>query len=155
NLGAVRLDRRPERPTRFEADASGQRPSLHQTHRQRGENGIAIELFLDLERRIEVNAHTERMSDGMGLINATSTIAPDIEFLERDYIRSASADHLGDPPWVCSSVCANTSVDVVGHNAQRSWPCTLVSAVSGFTGSSIHAGALWRPEPHRAVRRAQ
>jgi hypothetical protein len=104
NLGAVRLDRRPERPARFEADASGQRPSFHQTHRQCGEDGIAIELFLDLERRVEVNAHAERMSDGMGLINAAGTKPPDIEFLERYHIGLASADHLGDPPRVCSSV---------------------------------------------------
>ena len=44
---SFRLDRRPERPARLEADASRQRPSLHQTHRQRGEDGIAIELILD------------------------------------------------------------------------------------------------------------
>jgi hypothetical protein len=78
---------------------------------------------------MEVNAHAEQMSDGMGLINATGTKAPDIEFLERHHIGLASGDHLGDPPWVCSSVCADASVDVVGHDAQRSWPCTLVPGV--------------------------
>jgi hypothetical protein len=41
----------------------------------------------------------------------------------------ASGDDLGDPLWVCSSVCADTSVDVVSHDAQRSWPCKLVPAV--------------------------
>jgi hypothetical protein len=44
------------------------------------------------------------MSDGMGLINAAGTKPPDIEFLERHHIGLASADHLGDPPRVCSSV---------------------------------------------------
>jgi hypothetical protein len=78
---------------------------------------------------MEVKAHAEQMSDGMGLINATGTKAPDIEFLERHHIGLASGDHLGDPPWVCSSVCTDASVDVVGHDAQRSWPCTLVPAV--------------------------
>jgi hypothetical protein len=129
NLGAVRLDRRLERGARLEADASRQRPSLHQTHWQHGEDSIAIELFLDLERRMEVDAHAERMGDGMGLINATGTMAPDIKFLERDHIGLVSGDHLGNATRVCSSVCANTSVDVVGHDAQRSWPYTLVPAV--------------------------
>ena len=46
-----------------EADASRQRPSLYQRHRQRGEDGIAVELFLDLERRMEVKAHAEQMSE--------------------------------------------------------------------------------------------
>jgi hypothetical protein len=78
---------------------------------------------------MEVNPHAKRMSDSMGLINATGTMATDIKFLERDHIGLASGDHLGNPPRVCSSVCANTSVDVVGHDAQRSWPCTLVPAV--------------------------
>ena len=50
----------------------------------------------------------------MGLINATGTKTPDIEFLERHHIRLASGDHLGDPPWVCSSVCADAPVDIVG-----------------------------------------
>ena len=31
-----------------------------------------------------MKAHAEQMSDGMDLINATGTKAPDIEFLERD-----------------------------------------------------------------------
>jgi hypothetical protein len=75
---------------------------------------------------MEVNAHAERMSDGTGLINATGTEAPDIEFLERHHIGLASGDHLGDPSRVCSSVCADTSVDVVSHDAQRSWACTAV-----------------------------
>jgi hypothetical protein len=78
---------------------------------------------------MEVKAHAEQMSDGMGLINATGTKAPDIEFLERHHIGLASGDHLGDPPWLCSSVCADAPVDIVGHDAQRSWPCTLVPAV--------------------------
>jgi hypothetical protein len=78
---------------------------------------------------MEVDAHAERMSDSMGLINATGTMAPDIKFLERHHIGLVSGDHLANPPWVCSSVCANTSVDVVGHDAQRSGPCTLVQAV--------------------------
>ena len=65
----------------------------------------------------------------MGLINATGTKAPDIEFLECYHIGLASSDHVGDPPWVCSSVGADTSVDVVSHDAQRSWPCTLVPEV--------------------------
>jgi hypothetical protein len=34
----------------------------------------------------------------MGLINATGTTAPDIEFLERHDIWLASCDHFGDPP---------------------------------------------------------
>ena len=66
---------------------------------------------------------------GMGLINATGTKAPDIEFLKRHHIWLASGNHLGDPPWVCSSVCADAPVDIVGHDAQRSWPCMLVPAV--------------------------
>jgi hypothetical protein len=78
---------------------------------------------------MEVKAHAEQMSDGMGLINATGTKAPDIEFLERHHIGLASGDHLGDPPWVCSSVCADAPVDIVSHDAQQSWPCTLVPAV--------------------------
>ena len=36
---------------------------------------------------MEVKAHAEQMSDGMELINATGTKAPDIEFLERDQAR--------------------------------------------------------------------
>jgi hypothetical protein len=78
---------------------------------------------------MEVKAHAEQMSDSMGLINATGTTAPDIEFLERHDIWLASGDHFGDPPWVCSSVCADAPVDVVGHDTQRSWPCMLVPAV--------------------------
>src|SRR6478752_4011399 len=78
---------------------------------------------------MEVKAHAEQMSDSMGLINATGTKAPDIEFLERHHIWLASGDHFGDPSWVCSSVCADAPVDIVGHDAQRSWPCTLVPAV--------------------------
>jgi hypothetical protein len=78
---------------------------------------------------MEVNAHAEPISDGLGLINATGTKAPNIELLERHHIGLASGDHLGDPPRVCSSVCADTSVDVVSHDAQQSWPCTLVPAV--------------------------
>jgi hypothetical protein len=78
---------------------------------------------------MEVDAHAERMGDGMGLINATGTMAPDIKFLERDHIGLVSGDHLGNATRVCSSVCANTSVDVVGHDAQRSWPCALVPAL--------------------------
>jgi hypothetical protein len=78
---------------------------------------------------MEVKTHAEQMSDGMDLINATGTKAPDIEFLERHHIGLASGDHLSDPPWVCSSVCADASVDVVSHDAQRSWPWTLVPAV--------------------------
>ena len=39
---------------------------------------------------MEVKAHAEQMSDGMGLINATGTKAPDIEFLERHHIWLAS-----------------------------------------------------------------
>jgi hypothetical protein len=78
---------------------------------------------------MEVKAHAEQMSDGMGLINATGTKAPDIEFLERHHIGLAGRDHLGDPPWVCSSVCADAAVDIVGQDAQRTWPCTLVPAV--------------------------
>jgi hypothetical protein len=77
---------------------------------------------------MEVKAHAEQMSDGMGLINATGTTAPDIEFLERHYIGLASGDNLGDPPWVCSSVCADASVDVVGNDAPLSW-CTLLPVV--------------------------
>src|SRR5262249_35208543 len=76
-----------------------------------------------------VNAHAERMSYGIGLINATRAKAPDIEFLERHHIGLASGDHLGDPPWLCSSVCADTSVDVVSHDAQRRWPCALALVV--------------------------
>jgi hypothetical protein len=78
---------------------------------------------------MEVKAHAEKLSDGMGLINATGTKAPNIEFLERHHIGLASGDHLGDPPWVCSSVYADASVDVVSHDAQRSWSCRLVPAV--------------------------
>jgi len=78
---------------------------------------------------MEVKAHAEQMGDSMGLINATGTKAPDIEFLERYHIWLASGDHFGDPSWVCSSVCADAPVDIVGHDAQRSWPCTLVPAV--------------------------
>jgi hypothetical protein len=47
---------------------------------------------------MEVKAHAEQMSDSMGLINATGTKAPDIEFLERHHIGLASGDHFGDPP---------------------------------------------------------
>jgi len=75
------------------------------------------------------NAHAERMSDGIDLINTTGTKATDIELLERHHIGLASSDHVGDPPWVCSSVRADTSVDVVSHDAQRSWPCALIPAV--------------------------
>ena len=78
---------------------------------------------------MEVKAHAEQMSDGMGLIDATGTTAPDVEFLERHYIGLESGDHLGDPPWVCSSVCADAPVDIVSHDAQRSWRRTLVPAV--------------------------
>jgi hypothetical protein len=78
---------------------------------------------------MEVKAHAEQMSDGMGLINATGTKAPDIEFLERHDIGLASGDHLGDPPWVCPSVRADAPVDIVSHDAQQSWPCALVPAV--------------------------
>src|SRR5262249_37923558 len=125
----VRLDRHPERPARLETDASRQRPSLHQTHRQRGEDCIAIELFLHLKRWMEMNAHAEQMSDGKGLIDATGTAAPAIDFLKRRDGGLAGGDHLGDPPWVCSSVCADASVDVVGHDAQRSVQSRLVPAV--------------------------
>jgi len=77
---------------------------------------------------MEVNPHAEWMSDGMSLINTTGTKAPDIEFLECHHIGLASSDHVGDSSWVCSSICADTSVDVVRHDAQRSWPCALVPA---------------------------
>jgi hypothetical protein len=76
-----------------------------------------------------VKAHAEQLSDGMGLINATGTKTSDIEFLERHNIWSVSGDHLGDPPWVCATVYADAAVDIVGHDAQRSWPCTLVPTI--------------------------
>ena len=93
---------------------------------------------------MEVKAHAEQMSDSMGLINATGTTAPDIEFLERHYIGLASGDHLGDPLWVCSSVCTDASVDVVGHDAQWSWPRTLVPAVEWIHRLPLIHNPCWR-----------
>jgi hypothetical protein len=89
---------------------------------------------------MEVKAHAEQMGDSMGLINATGTKAPDVEFLERYHIWLASGDHFGDPSWICPSVCADAPVDIVGHDAQRSWLCTLVPAVEWIHGSSFMLG---------------
>ena len=89
---------------------------------------------------MEVKAHAEQMSDGMGLINATGTKAPDIEFLERHHIGLASGDHLGDPLWgLLVRLRADVPVDIESYDAQQSWPCTLVPRrSSGFQQAPLN-----------------
>jgi len=117
DLGFICLNRSPKRAAGFERRAARQAPSLNQTHRQRRQDGVAVELLLDLQCRMEVKAHCQRVSDGMGLVYSSCTNTPDIEFLERYDVRLAAGDHLGDSLWLRSSVCADASVHVVGHDA--------------------------------------
>jgi len=72
----------------------------------------------------------------MGLVYASCANTPDIEFLERYDVRLAAGDHLGDALWLRSSVRADASVHVVGHDAwhygsQRLDTCVSLSDTKG------------------------
>ena len=81
------IHRNPECTTRLQPRAMLQprkRPGLHQPDRQCSQDGIAIELLLHRNRRVEMKIHSEMTRNYHRLIQMAGASAPNIEFLQRD-----------------------------------------------------------------------
>jgi hypothetical protein len=80
---------------------------------------MAVPFFLDQDRRMEVEAHSQMLGDGVRLICAAGAISPDVELLKRDYVGLARSDDRGHAPRARTTVRADASMHVIGHDAQH------------------------------------
>src|SRR5690606_31345638 len=112
-LRAADVDRDPDRAARLADRGEGRGP--HQPRRQRRQDGIAILLLFEMERRMEMGLHAQMRGDEVGLVDAAGAGPADIDLLKRGDVGLATGDDLRDAGRIAPPVRAAAGVDVVGQ----------------------------------------
>jgi hypothetical protein len=91
---------------------------LDQAGRERGQDRIAVFLFLDMQRRMKMRRDSQMPGDLMRLVDAAGPHAADIQFLERDDVGLCRRNDIGDPQGIGTAAASPATVDVVGQDPE-------------------------------------